>query len=237
MTLADIKNRIFFLTNTDATSYTYANMTINLNKAYDDVFSAILRAQTDWQIDDSNNTDLPFATTSLVASQQDYSLPTTLMTVKRIEITYDGTIWHKAQPLDIGSSQNATDTTSLTNDFSTEYPKYDLVGRSIMLYPIPSADSTNGLKIWYDRAFTLFSYTSEASNDILTGTKTPGFDRQYHDLLALSASFDWLMSKDVQRAGNVKVRMDEMYQSLAEFYSSRQQESNIVLTPAIGNYE
>ena len=75
---------IDFLVNTNSTSYPTAQKTRNINEWYNRVIGWILEAQDDWQWDDTNQTDLPIGTISLVASQQDYPEPTSL-TITRVE--------------------------------------------------------------------------------------------------------------------------------------------------------
>ena len=65
---------IDFLLGTDATDYPTAQKTRNINRWFDRVISLILQADAKWEWDDTNYTDLPIATASLVANQQDYSI-------------------------------------------------------------------------------------------------------------------------------------------------------------------
>ena len=71
------------LTHTTTASYAIADVCRNVNQSYHDVTRLIWESSGAWQYDDSNKTDLPIATTDLVAGQQDYELPSL---ARRVEI-------------------------------------------------------------------------------------------------------------------------------------------------------
>jgi hypothetical protein len=236
MTLSSINSRISFLTNTTVTDYTYLQRTVNINKWYQYVQSWMLEAQDEWDVDDTNNTTtLATSTTNLVASQQDYALPSNCLKVKRVEVSYDGTNWYQASPFDINERSGATTTSEIADDFSTTQPYYDLQNNSILLYPIPSANSTAGLKLWYDRSFTDFTYTSEASNELLTGTKSPGFDANFHDILALGASHEFKYHKSGDNSLMNEILM--MKDDLKRHYSNKQKDRNLIMKSQVLNYD
>mgnify|MGYP000894786700 FL=1 len=72
---------IYFNCNADGNSYPLADVTRNVNRAYDKVVSRILTADGRWEFDDQNATDLPIGTTDLIANQQDYSFDPTFLIV------------------------------------------------------------------------------------------------------------------------------------------------------------
>ena len=65
MTISDLNSLCRFLCDADTTSYTAANLLINVNNAYEEVIADILNADGRWQWDDTNRTDFPIATTTL----------------------------------------------------------------------------------------------------------------------------------------------------------------------------
>ena len=194
----------------------------------------ILDSVDGWDWDDINKTDYPVATTNLVASQQDYKFPTGLLKVKRVEVTYDGTNWYKAEPFDINMRGKATDTTSIANDFSTAAPYYDAEKQSVKLYPIPSSNVTAGLKIWYVREPSEFT-----SSEVTTGTKEPGFDEPFHVMIALGMCLDWFIAKE---PGGVRYQatqqeLAEYEARLRKYYGSKQADNPMSLNPAYVNFE
>ena len=68
MTYSDILSDIDFLVKSDSITYPIAQKTANVNRALDNVVSAILGADGRWQWDDTNYTDLPIGVTDLVAN-------------------------------------------------------------------------------------------------------------------------------------------------------------------------
>ena len=57
-----------------------------LNVRYRMADNEIWKAAGDWDFDDSNATTLPVATTTLVAAQADYALPSTARKIERVEV-------------------------------------------------------------------------------------------------------------------------------------------------------
>lgn len=223
MKLADIDTKITELTQVNNTIYPTANRLINANVWYRNVQAEILQSQDDWDFDDSNTTDYPILTTNLTANQQMYILPTNTLEIKRAEVTYDGVNWQKLTSFDIGDRLLPTATNAIS-DFSTSAPYYDVQSGSVFLYPIPTANVTAGLKIWISRLVTEF--TTAQYN---AGTLEPGFDALFHDIIAYGAAFEWLLSRDLQRAGNVKAILDQKIQSLHTHFGRKIKDEDLTL--------
>ncbi len=90
---------IDFLVGSNSTSFPVADKLRIINKANYDVTTDILRYQSNWEFDDTNETDFPIATTNLVASQKDYALPTTLVKLVRVEVKDSAGNFQKLQQL------------------------------------------------------------------------------------------------------------------------------------------
>jgi hypothetical protein len=224
MTLADITNRIYFYTNTDSTSFTAANMLLAINNAQDEVHSAILEAQDGWRID--GGTDFPIALTNLVANQADYSFPSDILKVHSVEVAYDG-YFYKAQPL----TENQATVSLEEYPFSMANPFYQTLGISLILYPAPTANKTNGLKVIYDRNFTLFT-----SADLSTGTAVPKFDRNFHDIIPVKCSLDWCIANGISPFLLLKAMLDELYIKLRQHYGNKHKDKKHEFTPLIEDY-
>jgi len=93
--------------------------------------------------------------------------------------------------MDVNENLNANDSTSIAGDFSTTSPYYDLMDESLVLYPIPTAVSSGGIKIWYEKMPTALS----GAND------TPSFSAAFHKGLAYGASKDYF-EKNLEVPGN-----------------------------------
>lgn len=225
MTLAEIQTRITFYTKANTTNYPNADRLIAINKAVDDITIMILQSQDEWDYDDTNQSDFPILTTDLVTSQQDYKLPINhstsdddILKIKRIEINY-GSDWERALPLDINEDSEPTDTSSVANNYDSSSPKYDFQYGSIFLYPIPSADVIDGLKIWINRSALEFT-----SAELTAGTKTPGFDKQFHEMVALSVALDWAVANSSKKISTFKAQLSEYELKLKSYYSDKQED-------------
>lgn len=232
MTIGDIATKARNLANTDSSAYTDANLLIDLNQWYSIVNFEILRSQDEWDFDDSNNTDFPILTTNIVANQQDYSLPTNALEIKRVEVTYDGVNWKKVEPLDISERQISTATNAIA-DFSASSPYYDPQYGSIFLYPIPTANVTGGLKVWVSRRVTAIT-----SSDVSTGTLVIGFEPLFHDILAYGTAHEYCKSKDLfEKADRLKIDVSEKLANLRSFYSRREKDRVLSVNFAGVNYK
>ena len=222
MTIADIDAEVTFNTNADTTVFTAADRLIKYNKYGRQIHNWILSSMDEVDYDDKNNTsDFPILTTDLEANQQDYSLPDGTTKIKRIEVTYDGTNWVKANPIDIDEITDPTDTSSIANDFSTDAPFYDINSNSVFMYPIPSTQVIGGIKIWIDRKANPFT-----SADVSTGTKEPGFDEDFHSLIPTLVTWDWefYKLKDYAAADRTLQIASIGESKLKKHYSSKQKD-------------
>lgn len=197
-----------------------------LNATYHEVVTMILDSQDEWDFDDKNHTDYPILTTSLVASQQDYTLPASLkaLKIKRVEITYDGSQWYKAEPLDINELGIATDTTTISGNFSTGSPRYDLQNNALFLYPIPSSNVSGGLKIWVSREIDEFT-TADT-------TQEPGFDEPFHRMLAVGASLKYAMAKQLSNRKELIEEYGDYEKRLRGYYGNKQKDRDVIAMQA-----
>ena len=120
---------------TDNTSYSLADKTRNINEWYRRTASWIWESSADWEWDDSNYTTLPNATTALAAGQQDYELPSTAQKIERVEVKNSDGDYMLIAPLDKSQVNQAMTEFWETNGMPIYY---DLVGRSVLLYPAPA---------------------------------------------------------------------------------------------------
>ncbi len=182
MQISDIVSKIYFKTKTDVNQFTAADMLRLINNAYERVASLILQSDGRWQWDDTNQSDLAVATTTITSGQQDYSLATAHLRITGMEIKQQSGSWMKLQPIDQTdiSDFNASITQQGVVTGVPQY--YDLVGTSIFLYPTPSYTQAASLKVYFQRAPVLFT-----SGEVTAGTKEPGFNSLYHSLIV-----DWV---------------------------------------------
>ena len=212
---------------------TLKKFTSHTNEALYDIIGAIMRSQDGFDWDDVNYSTFPIGTFALT-TDRDYNLPTSLnfLSLKRLDITYDGTNWYRAQPVD--SSQfdfGLGNDTEVDGHFSKTQPKYDPKSNGFWLYPrASSADVTAGAsaRIEFTREFDEFASTDT--------TQEPPIDRQFHDLIAIGASLKWAIAKDANRASNLKALWDEGMENLKRHYGSKNKDEQLIMDPYIPSY-
>lgn len=204
---------------------TLKNFTRLINSWYHKVETMILRAQDNWDFDDSNKTDLPILTTNLVASQQDYTLPTGTLKVKRVKVALDGTNWYWATPVDIDEATGGTTASTISASENANKPEYDIIGSSIFLYPTPTANRTSCLKIWASREPTEFTTAST--------TAEPGFDEAFHRMLSLGASYDYALAHSLENVVALRNEIDTYERRLTDYYKNKNKDVVSRLAPAV----
>lgn len=203
---------IDFICETDSTSYPTDDKVRNGNRwLYKAVIWAI-RANRFWQYDDSNHTDHPIVTADLVGGQQDYTVPTTLMKLNRVEVKDSSGDYRLLKHVDESEINQAMTEFRETNGL----PRfYDMVGESIFLYPAPDANNvttSGGLKLHFIREVDAFT-----SSDT---TQEPGIAEPFHRIVSLGAAYDWLVVHSTQdKADRVRQEIEQMKNEMYEFYN------------------
>src|SRR3990167_4468560 len=231
MTISDIVNSVYFRTKTNSSSFLAANMLLYINNAYDRVASLILRTDSKWQFDDSNYADLPNATTTITSGQQDYSLATSHLTIDRVEVKDSGGTWHLLTPIDrsdITQEPLAQGETTRTGAYlsSNGIPQeYDSVGNSIFLYPTPNFTQSASVKVYFTRGPDKFT-----SAQVTTGTKEPGFNSLFHDLIPLWVSYEYAIANGLKTANGFLASIRELEKQLDDFYGNRKRDEKNMFT-------
>lgn len=224
MTILEIVTDIYFKTKTNSSSYLAADMLIHINRAYNRVASLILQSDGRWQWDDDNQTDLAIATTSLVASQQDYAITAAHLKLLRVELKGNGaTTFTQLQPYD------QEDTTRALDNTTTGTPLYyDKVGRSVFLYPIPNYSQSTSLKVYFQRGPAEFT-----SGEVTAGTKAPGFNSLYHALIPNWVAYDyWISNGRADFAQGFMIEIQRIEAALEADYGKRDKDDPARLTMA-----
>lgn len=160
-----------------ATDYPFAEFVQSANVWLDKVVAIILRNDNTWEFEDINNTDIPLATTDLVAAQEDYSLAASHLKILRIRVKNSQGNWITLQPIQRRELSDA-------QLRETGTPSgYDKLGNSLFLTPIPDYASSGGLEVQFQRGGSYF-----ATGDT---TKEPGFASSFHEIIALGAALDF----------------------------------------------
>lgn len=172
------------------TDYPLADVTRRFNIALEELAGLIVNSDGTWQYDDTNHSDNPIGKGTLVEGQQSYSFASEYLQIEQVEILKGG-IYYKLMPIDRHDLQDQTldEYFGVESDGSPKKgtPEYfDQNGDTIRLYPSPSATDvtlTNGMRVWFKRAPSLFAVTDT--------TKEPGLPSSYHSILAYKASLPY----------------------------------------------
>lgn len=232
MTWSDIQTRFYLLTKTNSTSMSAANLNSFITPAHDHVVALINKADSRWQWDDTNQSDLPIATTGLVINQQDYSLATSHLTIDRIEVKNTSGTFNMLTQIDqqLLKRDQATALTQYLSSTGTP-SQYDLMGSSIFLYPIPNYTQTASLKIYFTRAQLNFDYSTGKFTDATGSTaSSPGFNTLFHDLIPLVAAYDYSLMNLPQLSSGYLAAIQRKEIDLVDFFGRRNRDDRSRLT-------
>lgn len=224
-TIVDINAETRALCDADTTSYTAATLLRRINEAYEQVIGWIINIDGTWQWDDTNNTDLPIGTQTLVASQSAYTFNDKFLQLEEVQIKDINGNWQIIKPID---QKEFSDDIPLSEAFKTAGMPiyYDKVSDdTIKLYPAPSAADCTlapGLKIKFKRTASIFVETTPGTPD--DATKQPGFASPYHYILAYMAAIPYCMTYKKDRVGLYEKRVMDLKQELMKLYSLRQKD-------------
>ena len=231
MQIQNIVNRIYRQTNTNSGSYIAANMLEDINIALNRVYSLCITADGRWQMDDENATDFPIATTDLVSGQNDYSLALSHLRIARVEMKLSSGIWKPLNPIDAKDLQDQGIAPSYYQTIQAIPNWYDKIGTSIILYPTPNYSSTAGLKLWFERGPIEFT-----SGDVSTGTRQPGFNSLYHELIPLWVSYAYFLANDQTMCQRIMDAIVRLEKALILDYGTRDKDEKPVISTAPINF-
>jgi hypothetical protein len=219
MTIAQMLTTIRFLTNTNSVTFTDANM-YRLASERQKQLLHVLTGMKEGYLETTNSQNL-------VAGTQAYTIPASLR-IKRAEVLYaTGGTWRKVNFFDLNERVDATDSTSITADFSQSNPFGDVTADTLSLYPVPDANVTNGLKIWYVAMPADFTAT----------TDTPVVPAEHHRLLADLVALDIRQMKGEVSAAQASQEETILMSMLKQNVSPRVTDQNSFVKPLYTSYE
>lgn len=201
-------------------------MLIDINIAQRGIVGDILESTGRWQWDDTNQTDLPIATTDITSGQQQYSFADEHLKIERVEVLDENSNWQPLRPFDIEDESNFGRAYSELADESGVPYRYDVQGDSIFLHPVPDYSQSNGLKVFFLRGPVNFT-----SSELSTGTKEPGFASLFHHIIAYLVSRDYALAHELPNANNLDAIAEREMAKLKDFYSQRHRNERKRITP------
>ena len=222
-TIATIATKARGLVETDSTSYPDAELAIDLNVWYHKIATMILDSQDESDFDDPNHGDYPNLTFALVTAQRDYTIAVAekVLKIKRLDVTYDGVNYYRAEPIDTGDMEGGLGNDTVTDSrFSKTSPRYDYSYGSLFLYPRASAaDVTAGAQGIVEWQRQIKDITS---SDISTGTMVPGIDDPWHAMLAYGAAFEYALKHGHEKKDDFAAMLVDFEARLKSHYSRKQ---------------
>ena len=167
--LADEIDRIC---GTTATIYSNKAKVVRINEAIDKYF-----ALGNYQFEDSNQSSVPIETIDLVDGTGRYALgdlTSELLNFLRVEVTDSSGNDYLIFSNKLSNINGAYDEYYKDEGVPSEYIK---IGKYVDLRPIPSYNATSGLKIYFDRPaskYTFVSFTTTHASDLFTTTAAHG---------------------------------------------------------------
>ena len=197
-----------------------------MNNALETLVGKIINADGVWEYDDTNYTDLPVGTGTLVSGQSAYSFQDEYLDILWVKVKDVNGNWYYLKPYDererLGDNEFAVETIYSTSG-SPIY--YDKLGDTIKIYPAPDNGVTvtlaSGLKVGFKRTADLFT-----SAQVTTGTKVPGIASPYHVLVAHMAVLPYAINYKKDRVGIFENKIREMTDDMLKFYSRRAKDTS-----------
>ncbi len=211
---------------------TLKKFTAHINEGLHDVYIEMLKSHDGFDPDDTNYTDYPIGTFPLTVNR-DYTFPASMkfLELKRLDITYDGTNYFKAESIDSAQIEALGNATAEDADFSFTQPRYDPKSNGFFLYPkATTAQVAAGAaaRIEFTRTFDEFASTDT--------TQEPGIDRPWHDLIAICASMKWAIMKDADKYAKLKDEYMRQMLNLGQHYGRKNKDEALSFLPNIPSY-
>ena len=216
----------------------FQTTTRNINQWYLKAIAWLLESSHKWQFDDSNYTSFPRAYTTMIADQNDYTLPPAVPPSGLV-----GGVSTFLRLIKIAVLNSAGDEVVLAHTDESEarlnemYPTsgmpevYILVGNSVKLFPAPSASMTTlvaGLFCYFERSVDLFT-TADT-------TQEPTLPEPFHRILSLGASYDYALSQGGANMNNLRQEIEALKKEMQSFQVGRNRDVRIRMSPRRERY-
>ena len=226
--LANLRSDARYLVfgNSTNTEYGDTDLDRNINRWYNTILSWILSVNGDWQV----NGD--YATTSIVALQREYILPTDLLKLNEVYIKSTTTgDYLKATQRDLSALE-------YNEDYKPATPEFDVLDNSLFIYtPEDTIGAvTDGLKLVYQKNLTELSNTTDA----------PNLSEPFKRAISIGAAMDYCDANEMwNKASKLEIRLygnpskkdsTGVKGELKEYYSNKSTAREVRLITAEENY-
>ena len=200
----------------DDANYPLVDKCADANMANRDIWTWIHEAYGGWMYDDANNTtDFPTATTSLVANQQDYAIPSSAEMIRGVEIKLNGsTVWTRIFPK---TEEQIRDDIMAEKQFMSvaSQPRFYVpYANSIKLYPASNYSQSASLRVSYERETVAFTPTGNDS-------RAPGFSSLFHEAVGVGAALNFAKYKTISQKNDLIATWADYKDRITKHYQRR----------------
>jgi len=199
----------------------YKEFTARMNNWYDREVATILAADTRWNWDDSNYTDLPIGTADIVSGQSTYQFDPSWIRVINIQMAdattgaFADMVPDDAEFDSVVGPEEITIPNDPYNPLPITAPGFTVVGGTITLDTAPTTNIADGLKVYFQRSVKHFA--ADGSTD----TMSPGFPIPFHRLLSYGPAYDYCLEFTKPQTDAYKGEIEELEDGLSTFMSER----------------
>lgn len=224
MTIDQIRAKIREITHTTTNDYSDVSLIRDVNDEMRAIKIAIQRDRGVLEFDDTNYSDIPVATLTLVAGQTSYKITedqtgNIISTVHKVAVNVgDGYKDVPRRQVGEGSQEPLIDNSSA----DIPYAYYE-VGNSIVFAQSPASAGT--IQVWFDRDIDVI-LTSDT-------TKVPGIPVEYHNLLAYRVAYNYALDKGLPNEDRILRRIQMEEARLEQYEANRRDDEATVMTTEI----
>ena len=182
-------------TKTNSTTYTDADMLVDVNLFKDEIASKIQRIRPEhWNMPSYNN---------LVADQREYAFPSDVMNnIVKVSLKFGTASTDKfvrTFPIKRNDYLDTLEETKIVNDFTNDEPNYFIRRKAIYILSGTIISVTNGILLVYNAFPADLTIMTENTLEIEADptTTSHGFPREFHELLARRVSIEYKDRNDI----------------------------------------
>lgn len=237
MTVQDLINEIRFITKTDSTSFTDAEIIAGLNLHNAEIIQDIIRVQTTRNTTATNVRYDLISTGGLsegnIGYNGEYPFPTDLLRPIRVEVSFDGASWRPCEVYDInGNSTSEYNQTEINQAWMTTEnigttptavtPYVRFMRDSFFIRPLNTNSTvSNGLVVWYEAR----------QEDLSLTTDSPVFESNFHEILVFKGALRYAMRYAEKYNPLWQTKANEIKTYMMEWYKNRFK-SNMKIKPS-----
>ena len=227
MNVGALKSEIRFITKTDTSSFSDADILTGLNLHQGEIVQDILRVQTERNSQGNEVRYNLISTNGLTEGNLgyngEYPFPADLLRPIRVEVSFDGKTWRPCSVYDISENHRSEyDQVDINNTFlqndglvfeaSTITPQLRFLRDSFFIRPLNTgATVTNGIIVWYE----------QRQANMAVDADLPVLEANYHEILVLKGAIRYASRYPEKYNPLWQTKLDELMRSMKEYYKNR----------------